>query len=401
MRKIYYNEAIVEKEEIDAVCEFIQTKSKRLAYGEEVLKTERKLADFLGVKHCLLVNSGSSANLLAFMALTSHTLKTPIKKGDEIITTALGFPTTISPIIQYGAVPVFVDVDLQSANIDVSQLENALSPKTKAVMVAHTLGNPFDLDTVAKFCNEHSLYLIEDNCDGLGSLYFGRYTGTFGDIGTSSFYPAHHITCGEGGAVYTNNDEFYNIMRSMRDWGRDYKCAECQWDCKNRFASGHDCRYTYSHFGYNLKVTELQAVILNKQIDRLPLIKKIREYNRYELFRKLQKYEFIEFQTTVQTWVSNIPSWFSFLIRITDKAIDRNDFMQYLEKNGIGTRVLFGGNLIKQKMFVENTPEHRVVNDLKNTDELAANSFFIGCHPGMDDEDIDYIDEIIGKYVWK
>ncbi|MCP4648792.1 MAG: lipopolysaccharide biosynthesis protein RfbH [PVC group bacterium] len=394
MRKIYYNEAIIDENEINSICQFITGKANRLAYGEEVLVTEKKLADFLKVKHCLLTNSGSSANLLAFMALTSPELKERrIERDDEIITTALGFPTTISPIVNYGAVPVFVDVDLWTMNINIERMKEALSPKTKAVVVAHTLGNPANIDAIMGFCEENGLYFIEDNCDSLGSKYNNKLTGTFGDIGTSSFYPAHAITMGEGGAVYTNNTELHNIMRSMRDWGRDYKCSECTWDCKKRFDSGYDCRYTYSHFGYNLKVTEMQALILNKQIDKLPMIIEKRKLNWKKLRVKLDGLGF-PFQSPTP---NSDPLWFSFVL--IAKEHDRDDLTEYLERNGIGTRVIFGGNLTKQKCFKTLSPLYRVVGDLKNSDYIMENAFFIGCHPGMTDEDMDYIVEAIERYV--
>jgi len=397
MRKIYYNEAIIEDPEINAVCDFIKTKGKRLAYGEEVLKTEKKLADFLGAKHCLLVNSGSSANLLAFMSLTSHTLKDfKIKKGDEIITTALGFPTTISPIVHYGAVPVFVDVDIVTLNIDIELMKKALTPKTKAVFIAHTLGCPANINEIVEFCHDNNLYFIEDCCDALGSLYDNIHVGNFGNIGTLSFYPAHHITCGEGGAVFTNNTELYKIMRSMRDWGRDYKCMECKWDCKHRFDTGYDCRYTYNHFGFNLKVTELQAVILDKQIDRLPFITQKRIENWHKLWNMLYPIPKITFQPYGSVM---IPSPFSFVIKVSPD-VNRNDFMQYLENNGIGTRVIFGGNLSKQKMFLENNDvQYRISGNLDNTDFIMNNAFFIGCHQGMNDDDINYIANKIKEFL--
>lgn len=394
MRKIYYNEALVDEHEITAVELFISTKGKRLAYGEEVIKAETKLAKFLKVKHCLLVNSGSSANLLAFMALTSPELDNrKIQRGEEIITTALGFPTTVSPIVNYGAVPVFVDVDKDTMNIDIKQMKKALSKKTRAVMIAHTLGNPANIDAIIDFCMKNGLYFIEDCSDALISKYNKRYVGTFGDIGTTSFYPAHFITAfGNGGAVYTNDDKLYEIMRSLRDWGRDYKCPECVWHCDKRFVSGYDCRYTYSHFGYNFQINEVQSLFLERQIDKLPWIIKKRKQNWKKLRKKLDKFDF-DFQVTEP---NSDPCWFSFVIK-TNKY-DRNKFTEYLEKNGIGTRVIFGGNLTKQKMFKTYLPEYRVIGDLKNTNSIMDNAFFIGCHPGMTDEDIDYIVEVVEKY---
>lgn len=398
MRKIYYNEAWVDDHEITAVEAFISTRGKRLAYGEEVLKTEKKLAKFLKVKHCLLVNSGSSANLLAFMALTSPELNGKrIERGEEVITTALGFPTTVSPIVNYGAAPVFVDVDLETMNIDIDQMKKALTKKTRAVMIAHTLGNPANVDAIIDFCMKSGLYFIEDASDALVSKYNKRYVGTFGDIGTTSFYPAHFITAlGNGGAVYTNDDKLYEIMRSMRDWGRDYKCKECVWHCDKRFISGYDCRYTYSHFGYNFQINEAQCLFLNRQMDKLPIIIKKRKQNWKKLRKKLDKFGFYHQEPTE----NSDPCWFSFVIGmpINTEEWNRNGFTEYLEKNGIGTRVIFGGNLTRQKMFKTYFPEYRVIGDLKNTNYIMDNAFFIGCHPGMTDEDIDYIVEVIEKY---
>lgn len=391
---------------VDSALEFWLTSGR---YTKEF---ERKLAEYLNIKYCSLVNSGSSANLLAFMALTSPLLKEKaIKRGDEVITVACGFPTTIAPIIQFGAVPVFVDVTIPQYNIDVKMLENALSPITKAVMIAHTLGNPFDLQKVKEFCDKHKLWLIEDNCDALGSKYIldgkEQFTGTIGDIGTSSFYPPHHMTMGEGGAVYTNNSLLNKIIKSFRDWGRDCSCPSGIDNlCGHRFDKqygqlpvGYDHKYVYSHFGYNLKATDMQAAIGCAQIDKMPLFveKRIHNFNRLkEGLKDVQDKLVLPEQCENST-----PSWFGFLITCKE-GIDRNKVVEYLEKNNIQTRNLFAGNIIKHPCFdeIRNKKEaYRVVGNLENTDRIMKNTFWIGVYPGMTDEKIDYMIKTIKEVI--
>ena len=381
-----------------------------LTSGRYAAKFEKEFAEYLGVKYCSLVNSGSSANLLAFMALTSPSLgDKQIKRGDEIITVAAGFPTTVAPIIQYGAVPVFVDLTIPQYNIDVTQLEDALSDKTKGIMIAHTLGNPFDLEYISKFCKDNNLWLIEDNCDALGSTYKingeEKLTGTIGDIGTSSFYPPHHMTMGEGGAVYTDNALLNKIIKSFRDWGRDCQCSSGQDNlCKNRFTQkygdlpmGYDHKYVYSHFGYNLKATDLQAAIGCAQLEKFPSFVERRKYN----FNRLKKgLSFLEDKLILPEAEKNSnPSWFGFMITVKDG--DKSDLVQYLEEKGVQTRMLFAGNLLKQPCFDEiknDNSKYRVVGNLENTDEIMNNTFWIGVYPGMTDEKIDYMIESIKSY---
>ncbi|RJQ33537.1 MAG: lipopolysaccharide biosynthesis protein RfbH [Actinobacteria bacterium] len=373
-----------------------------LTYGRFSEQFEEKFAQFLGVKHCLLVNSGSSANLLAFMALTSDLLgERKIRPEDEIITVAAGFPTTIAPIIQYGAVPVFVDVTLETANIDVALLGNALSKKTKAVMLAHTLGNPFDVYIVKEFCDKHNLWLIEDNCDALGSKYNNKLTGTFGDIGTSSFYPPHHMTMGEGGAVYTNDNLLNKILLSMRDWGRDCKCPSGVDNlCGRRFDQsfgtlphGYDHKYIYSHFGYNLKVSDMQAAIGCAQLDKLPGFIEKRRENFDILYQLLEPVSdrFILPQATD----NSLPSWFGFLLTIRDDAgFKREEIVKHLESQFIQTRMLFGGNLVRQPCFDslrDSGSGFRIVGELANTDKIMTSSFWVGVYPGMSKEMLEYI----------
>ncbi|MFA4884259.1 MAG: lipopolysaccharide biosynthesis protein RfbH [Desulfotomaculaceae bacterium] len=385
---------------IDASLDFWLTAGR---YADEF---ERKLAKFLGIRYCSLVNSGSSANLLAFMALTSPKLgERRIKPGDEVITVAAGFPTTISPIIQYGAVPVFVDVTLPSYNLDCSQLTRALSKKSKAVMVAHTLGNPFDLKAVKAFCVRHGLWLIEDNCDSLGSKYKlnGKwgYTGTFGDIGTSSFYPPHHITMGEGGAVYTNNPLLNKIVNSLRDWGRDCWCPSGEDNtCGRRFAQqfgelphGYDHKYVYSHFGYNLKATDLQAAIGCAQLDKLPGFIAARKKNWQTLREGLD--DLSDVFILPEAAENSDPSWFGFLLTVIgNSGLTRGEIVKRLEINGIQTRMLFAGNMIKHPCFDELRERgqgYRVVGKLKNTDLIMNNTFWIGVYPGMTKGMLDYM----------
>lgn len=375
-----------------------------LTSGKYVSKFEQLLCDYLGVKYCSFVNSGSSANLLAFMALTSPVLKEKrIMPGDEVITIACGFPTTVSPCIQYGAVPVFVDITIPQYNIDVDRLEDALSGKTKAVILAHTLGNPFDIIAVKRFCEEHDLWLIEDNCDSLGSMYQydgnHRYTGTIGDIGTSSFYPAHHITTGEGGAVYTNNPVIHKIIRSLRDWGRDCSCPPGVDDsCGCRFTwqygdlpLGYDHKYVYSNFGYNLKATEMQAAIGCAQMKKLPSFVDKRRENHRKLTEKLKCVQ--DRIILPESLPYSRPSWFGFLITCREK-VDKNKVVQHLEKNGIQTRMLFAGNIIRHPCFDEMRTRgsgYRVVGELTNTDIVVNKSFWIGVYPGMTEEMLDFM----------
>lgn len=387
---------------VDSALEFWLTSGR---YTDEF---EAKLAKYLGVRYCSLVNSGSSANLNAFMALTSPLLgDRQVKRGDEIITVAAGFPTTVTPMIQYGAVPVFVDVTIPQYNIDVTQLESAYSEKTKAVMIAHTLGNPFDLGAVKAFCDRHNLWLIEDNCDALGSRYQidgeERFTGTIGDIGTSSFYPPHHMTMGEGGAVYTDNPLLNKIIRSFRDWGRDCVCPSGRDNlCGHRFDRqygelplGYDHKYVYSHFGYNLKATDLQASIGCAQLDKFPGFVERRRHNFDRLKTALAGTE--DRLILPEACPGSRPSWFGFLITCKE-GVDRNALVQYVEKKGVQTRMLFAGNLIKHPCFDqmrESKTGYRVVGDLAVTDRIMRDTFWIGVYPGMTDEMIDYMAETI------
>ncbi|HUM24503.1 MAG TPA: lipopolysaccharide biosynthesis protein RfbH [Saccharofermentans sp.] len=371
---------------------------------------EAEFAKYLGVKFCSLVNSGSSANLNAFMALTSPLLKDRrINRGDEVITVAAGFPTTVAPVIQYGAIPVFVDVTIPQYNIDVTKLESALSSKTKAVMVAHTLGNPFDLKAVKEFCTKHNLWLIEDNCDALGSKYVidgeEKFTGTIGDIGTSSFYPPHHMTMGEGGAVYTNNPLLHKCIRSMRDWGRDCICPSGKDNfCGHRFDKqygelplGYDHKYVYSHFGYNLKATDLQAAVGCAQLVKFPSFVERRRHNFDRLKAALAG---VEDKLILPVPCENSkPSWFGFLITCKE-GVDRRKIVEYIESQNIQTRMLFAGNLIKHPCFDEMraTGEgFRIAGDLTNTDRIMNDTFWVGVYPGMTDEMIDNTAKTIKK----
>ena len=408
--RIPYASRVYDHEEmcnlVDSALEFW------LTAGRYVDEFEKNLGKYLGVNHVSVVNSGSSANLLAFMSLTSPLLgERQVKRGDEIITVAAGFPTTVAPIIQYGAVPVFVDVMIPQYNIDVNKLEEAFSSKTKAVMLAHTLGNPFDLKEVKDFCDKHNLWLIEDNCDALGSIYDidgeDKFTGTIGDIGTSSFYPPHHMTMGEGGAVYTNNAKLHRIIRSMRDWGRDCVCPSGHDNfCGHRFDGqygelppGYDHKYVYSHFGYNLKVTDMQAAIGVAQLKKFPAFVERRQHNFAKLLAGLQSIadKFI----LPEPCPNSKPSWFGFLLTCRE-GIDREKVVRYLEKHGVQTRMLFAGNIIKHPCFDElrqDKTAYRVVGELNNTDRIMRDTFWIGVYPGMTDKKLDYMIDVIKSSV--
>ena len=416
--RIHYASRVYDEKEmtnlVDSALEFWLTSGR---FTEEF---EKKLAEYLNVRFCSLVNSGSSANLLAFMALTSPLLGgRQIKPGDEIITVAAGFPTTVTPAIQYGAVPVFIDVTIPQYNLDVTLLEQALSDKTKAVMAAHTLGNPFDLKTVKEFCLKHNLWLIEDNCDALGSEYttvnedgktLTQLTGTVGDIGTSSFYPPHHMTMGEGGAVYTDSPLLHKIIRSMRDWGRDCSCPSGRDNlCGHRFDKqygelplGYDHKYVYSHFGYNLKATDLQASVGCAQIDKFPVFAVRRRENFNRLYEGLSEIDGMEEKFILPKACENsIPSWFGFMLTCRE-GVNRNEVVGFLENHGIQTRMLFAGNLTKHPCFDQMRTEkrgYRIVGDLSNTDRIMRDSFWIGVYPGMTDEMLDYMIQILKEAV--
>ena len=389
-----------------------------LTSGPWTERFEKEFAEFLGVKYCSLVNSGSSANLLAFAALTSPKLgERKISPGDEVITLAAGFPTTVTPILQYGAVPVFTDVSIPSYNIDAGLLESALSEKTKAVMIAHTLGNPFDIKAVTEFCKAHSLWLIEDNCDALGSKYSlngeTRYTGTFGDIATSSFYPPHHMTMGEGGAVYTNDAALHRIVNSFRDWGRDCWCPSGHDNtCGCRFTQqfgelppGYDHKYVYSHLGYNLKATDMQAAIGCAQLKKLPSFIEARRRNWNYLREEFHKRDFDEFFILPEAAENSEPSWFGFMLTIREKApFTRDDIVNHLATNKVQTRMLFAGNLLKHPCFDEmrrTGKGYRVTGTLINTDVIMNRSFWVGVYPGMCSSKLEYIVDIIKNFLGK
>lgn len=379
-----------------------------LTAGRYTAQFEREFAKYLDVKFCSLVNSGSSANLCAFMALTSPLLgNRAIRCGDEVITVAAGFPTTVAPAIQYGAIPVFIDITIPQYDIDVSRLEEAFSTKTKAVMVAHTLGNPFDLAAVKAFCDKHKLWLVEDNCDALGSRYTidgkEKFTGTIGDIGTSSFYPPHHMTMGEGGAVYTNNPLLNKIIRSFRDWGRDCICPPGRDNfCGHRFDRqygelplGYDHKYVYSHFGYNLKATDMQAAVGCAQLKKFPSFVERRRHN-FERMRAALEDVQDKFILPVPCPHSK-PSWFGFLLTCKE-GVDKVAVTRFVEAHGVQTRALFAGNLIKHPCFDEMRASgkgYRVVGELTNTDRIMRDTFWVGLYPGMTDEKIDYIAKVI------
>lgn len=379
-----------------------------LTSGRFVDKFEHEFAKWLGVKYTSLVNSGSSANLVAFFALTAPELgERAIRRGDEVITVAAAFPTTVTSIIQYGAVPVFVDVTIPEYNIDVTKLEEAYSDKTKAVFMAHTLGNPFDLQAVKDFCDRHDLWLVEDNCDALGGTYMlnGKecLVGTIGDIGTSSFYPPHHMTMGEGGCVYTNNPTLHKLIRSFRDWGRDCMCASGQDNmCGHRFdgqygelPEGYDHKFVYSHFGFNLKSTDLQAAVGCEQLKKLPKFIERRRYNWDRLRKGLEDCQ--DKLILPMPTANSTPSWFGFIMTVRD-GVDCVEVVKYLESKGVQTRRLFGGNLVKHPCFNEmrkNEEGYRVVGSLENTDRIMRDSFWVGVYPGLDDDRVDYIIKVI------
>jgi CDP-6-deoxy-D-xylo-4-hexulose-3-dehydrase len=404
--KISYAGRVYDEKElinlVDASLDFWLTTGR---FADEF---EKKFAAFLKIRHAYLVNSGSSANLLAFMALTSDKLKDrKIKRGDEVITVAAGFPTTVTPVIQYGAVPVFIDVTLPQYNVDVNLLDRALSRKTKAVMLAHTLGNPFDVEKVKAFCDKNKLWLIEDNCDSLGSKYKyknqWRYTGTFGHIGTSSFYPPHHMTMGEGGAVYTDDPDLARIILSLRDWGRDCFCPSGRDNtCGKRFTRkfgelplGYDHKYVYSHFGYNLKVTDMQAAIGCAQLKKLPAFIRQRKQN-WNLLKKKTAHLSDKYILPEPSENSE-PSWFGFLLTVKE-GFKRSEIVNRLEKNGVQTRMLFAGNILRHPCFDamrKSKSGFRVVGKLKNTDRIVNDTFWIGVYPGLTKEMISYMAELL------
>lgn len=378
-----------------------------LTYGRFSRQFEKGLADYLGVRFCLLVNSGSSANLLAFSTLTSPLLGArQIRRGDEVITVAAGFPTTIAPIVQYGAVPVFVDVELETANVRTDQLEQAWSPKTKAVMLAHSLGNPFNIKEVKAFCERHNLWLVEDNCDALGSKYDGKFTGTWGDLGTSSFYPPHHMTMGEGGAVYTNNPLLKKIALSIRDWGRDCWCESgVDNTCGCRFTRqfgklpiGYDHKYVYSHFGYNLKVSDMQAAVGCAQLRKFPGFVEKRKANYARLYEGLKALPQIRI---FRPYAESDPSWFGFLMTVQPMVgFTRNDLAKHLESCNIQTRNLFAGNIVRHPCFetMREGIDYRISAPLINTDTIMNDALWIGLYPGMDEAKLDYMITTIRKF---
>ncbi len=376
-----------------------------LTTGRFNAEFEKKLAAFIGIKHLITVNSGSSANLVAFSTLTSPKLGArAIQKGDEVIGVAAGFPTTVNPIVQFGAVPVFVDVDRLTHNIDANKIEAAIGPKTKAIMLAHSLGNPFNLDKVTALCKKYNLWLVEDCCDALGSTYRGQMVGTFGDIATLSFYPAHHITMGEGGAVFTNNDELKTIAESFRDWGRDCYCAPGKDNtCGKRFCQklgklpeGYDHKYTYSHLGYNLKITDMQAACGLAQLDKAPAFIQARKDNFAFLKARLKDCE--EFVHLPQPTEHSDPSWFGFPITLKDNCpVTRLDLLTYLDQNRVGTRLLFAGNLTCQPYMIG--VNHRISGDLTNTDNVMNNTFWIGVQPALTHEMLEFAAQKIELYL--
>lgn len=409
--RISYASRVFDEKEMctltDAVLDFW------LTTGRFADQFEKEFASWIGVKFAHLVNSGSSANLIAFMTLTAPELgRKQIRKGDEVITVACGFPTTVTPIIQYGAVPVFVDVTVPQYNIDVSRLEKALSERTKAVMIAHTLGNPFNIKSVKEFCKKHDLWLVEDNCDALGTKYtidgMTKFSGTWGDIGTSSFYPPHHMTMGEGGCVYTDNPQLHRLILSYRDWGRDCICPSGRDNfCGHRFdgqygelPAGYDHKYVYSHFGYNLKVTDMQAAVGCEQLKKFPSFIERRRHNWERLHKAL---ECVQDRIILPEPAENSePSWFGFLVSVRpESGLNRNDVTRYIEEHNVQTRLLFSGNLIKHPCFdqIRGTEAYRVAGELKNTEFIMNNTFWVGVYPGMTDEMIDYMAKVISEAI--
>lgn len=375
-----------------------------LTTGRFNAQFEKKLAEFLGVKYLITVNSGSSANLVAFSTLTSPKLgERAIKKGDEVIGVAAGFPTTVNPIVQFGAIPVFVDVDMATHNINADLIEAAITPKTKAIMLAHTLGNPFNLAKVKALCEKYNLWLVEDCCDALGATYDGKLVGTFGDIATLSFYPAHHITMGEGGAVFTNNAQLKLIAESFRDWGRDCYCAPgCDDTCGNRFGQkfgslpqGYDHKYVYAHLGYNLKITDMQAACGLAQLDRAPEFIGTRKRNFKLLKERLSSLS--DFLEIAEPTPNSEPSWFGFPVTLKESAgVKRVDLLKFLDQHKIGTRLLFAGNLIRQPYF--HNVEYRVVGELTNTDRTMNQTFWLGVQPSLGQEHFDFVGEKLEEF---
>ncbi|MCD2164711.1 lipopolysaccharide biosynthesis protein RfbH [Comamonas koreensis] len=375
-----------------------------LTTGRFNAQFEKKLAEFLGVKHLITVNSGSSANLVAFSTLTSPKLGArAIKKGDEVIGVAAGFPTTVNPIVQFGAIPVFVDVDMATHNINADLIEAAITPKTKAIMLAHTLGNPFNLAKVKAICEKYNLWLVEDCCDALGATYDGKLVGTFGDIATLSFYPAHHITMGEGGAVFTNNAQLKLIAESFRDWGRDCYCAPgCDDTCGKRFGQqfgslphGYDHKYVYAHLGYNLKITDMQAACGLAQLDRAPEFIETRKRNFKLLKERLSSLS--DFLEIAEPTPNSDPSWFGFPVTLKESAgVKRVDLLKFLDQHKIGTRLLFAGNLIRQPYF--HNVEYRVVGELTNTDRTMNQTFWLGVQPSLGQEHFNFVGEKLEEF---
>jgi|LauGreSBDMM110SN_4_FD.fasta_scaffold02108_5 CDP-6-deoxy-D-xylo-4-hexulose-3-dehydrase len=367
---------------------------------------EEKVIEFTGSKLAITVNSGSSANLLAFMTLTSEKLKErAIKTGDEIITVAAGFPTTVNPILQFGAIPVFIDIEIPTYNIDISKIEKAITKKTKAIMIAHTMGNPFDVKSVREICDKYNLWLIQDTCDALGAKFDNKKLGYYGDIGTVSFYPAHHITMGEGGLVYTNSVQLKRIAESFRDWGRDCYCEPGKDNtCKKRFEwklgdlpFGYDHKYTYSHLGYNMKITDMQAACGLSQLNKLDQFINQRIINHEYLYKKFKKFE--DYFVLPEKNTKSEPSWFGFLLTIKNKKIVRNDLIKYLDSNKIATRLLFAGNLVKQP-YMKNL-KYRIEGSLQNTETVMTESFWLGVYPGLSCAHLDYVSSVVENYIDK